>query len=200
LADADPEIHHEAVSDREEYTEELRRGADESAARQAELRARAERVIQRGDFIEQVRRGAAKSGLRTTELRTRLERLRSGAPVTAEDVAAATAASATARGDAAHTHERGAEYHELAGYVHEAAAEEHEQAVREGVGDPAYHARRAKELRAAAAAERALSEKDRQGAEEHQRPSPVAHPDAVAPQAEREEPGPGTRRASPADS
>jgi hypothetical protein len=46
-----------AVSDQGDSTERLRRGADESAAHQAELRARAERVIHRGDFNEQVRRG-----------------------------------------------------------------------------------------------------------------------------------------------
>jgi siroheme synthase len=153
------------VSDREESRERLRRGADESAARQAELRARSERVDHRGDFIEQVRRGADKTGVRSAELRARLERLRAGEPVTVEDLAAAAAASAAARDDAADAHERGADFHELAGYVHEAAAQEHEQAVREGVGDPIRHLRRAKELRAAAAAERALSQRDREGAE-----------------------------------
>ena len=170
LADPHPETHYEPVSDREDSTERLQRGAHESAARQAELRARAKRASHRGDFIKLVRRGAAKSGVRNAELRARLERLRSGAPVTAEDVAAATAASVAARGDAADTHEQGADYHELAGYVHEAAAEEHEQAVREGVGDPIHHIRRAEQLRAAAAAERALSEKDRQGADEDRHP------------------------------
>ena len=160
------DTHYELVSEREESTERLRRGAHESAARQAELRSRAERVSHRGDFIEQIRRGADKTGVRAAELRARLARLKSGEPVTVEDLAAAAAASAAARNDAADAHERGADFHELAAYVHEAAAQEHEQAVREGVGDPIRHLRRAAELRAAAAAERALSQKDRQGAEE----------------------------------
>ena len=60
------------------FSERLRRGVEESAARRAELRARAERVSHRDEFIEQVRRGADKSGVRTAELRARLERLRPG--------------------------------------------------------------------------------------------------------------------------
>ena len=58
-----------AVSDQGDSTERLRRGADESAAHQAELRARAERVIHRGDFNEQVRRGADETAVRNAELR-----------------------------------------------------------------------------------------------------------------------------------
>jgi len=149
------------VTGREESSERLVRGVEESATRQAELRARVERVTHREDLIELVRRGVEETTLRNIELRARLDRLRSGAPVTAEDVAAAAAGSAAAHKLAADAQEQAADFRELAAYVHEAAAAEHEQAVREGVGDPIEHLRRARRLHAEATPERANADRKR---------------------------------------